>query len=427
MGTGSDWSFNFQTDATVLIQNNDNSDRFLGYTDATSHAYKAYATSNLKDYPHAINVYQLVAQTEISYDLTIADSYTNGSVSASPIECLFENDEVTIVATPAVGYKLNVSSVKVGDMPVTLTIVEGKDNTYTFPMPAVSATLALEFEELPKYDVTIATLTNGAIVAEPSTAVAEGATVTLTVSPAEHYQLKANTLVVKDASDNDVACTAVEGKTNQYTFTMPASAATVSAEFEAIAVQSVSLKDVGNTLSLSTDDATYQFEAIVAPADALNPAVEWTSSAPEVATIDQTGLMTIVGEGQTLITVTSQENSTLKDECTVTVSSTKIDVESVTIKQNGENADPYSYLEIGSTLTLTAEVLPVDASEPTLTWLSSDPTVATVDAGVVTSVKAGTVTITATADGVTSTPWTVLVGEAATDGYVLTDIDFLVG
>ena len=57
------WAFNFQTDNTVLIQNKSNSDRFLGFKDATSHAYKAYATGNLSSYPHAINVYKLVEGT----------------------------------------------------------------------------------------------------------------------------------------------------------------------------------------------------------------------------------------------------------------------------------------------------------------------------------------------------------------------------
>ena len=58
--SGSVWAFNFQTDGTVLIQNKSNSERFLGFTSSTSHAYKAYATSNLSNYPHAVVVYQLV-------------------------------------------------------------------------------------------------------------------------------------------------------------------------------------------------------------------------------------------------------------------------------------------------------------------------------------------------------------------------------
>ena len=62
----SEWAFNFQNDETVLIQNTSNSNRFLGYTNNTSHAYKAYATSNLASYPHAIVVYQLVEEGEAS-------------------------------------------------------------------------------------------------------------------------------------------------------------------------------------------------------------------------------------------------------------------------------------------------------------------------------------------------------------------------
>ena len=51
----------------------------------------------------------------------------------------------------------------------------------------------------------------------------------------------------------------------------------------------------------------------------------------------------------------------------------------------------------GETLTLTATVAPDDATDKTVTWTSSDPTVATVADGVVTAVAAGTATITATA------------------------------
>ncbi len=83
------WAFKFQDDNTVLIQNKSNSDRFLGYTSSTSYAYKAYATSNLSSYPHAIKVYQLVEETPspASSDLALTgapvalsfDLYNNSS------------------------------------------------------------------------------------------------------------------------------------------------------------------------------------------------------------------------------------------------------------------------------------------------------------------------------------------------------------
>ena len=55
------WTFAF-TDGIALISNKSNSNRFLGYTNATSYAYKAYATGNLNSYAHAITVYQLVEE-----------------------------------------------------------------------------------------------------------------------------------------------------------------------------------------------------------------------------------------------------------------------------------------------------------------------------------------------------------------------------
>lgn len=70
---------------------------------------------------------------------------------------------------------------------------------------------------------------------------------------------------------------------------------------------------------------------------------------------------------------------------------------------------------VGKTITLKAEVLPADATNKTVTWTSSDNTVATVKDGVVTGVKAGEATITASAGGKNATV-KVTVKAAATSG-----------
>ena len=75
-----------------------------------------------------------------------------------------------------------------------------------------------------------------------------------------------------------------------------------------------------------------------------------------------------------------------------TIEPTTVDVTGVTLSQS-EAAMTMG----GETLTLTATVAPDNATDKTVTWTSSDPTVATVADGVVTAVAAGTATITATA------------------------------
>lgn len=83
----------------------------------------------------------------------------------------------------------------------------------------------------------------------------------------------------------------------------------------------------------------------------------------------------------------------------------QVPVSSVTLDQTSIT------MEVGDTKTLTATVLPVDASNKAVTWTSSAPGVASVDDGVVTAWRPGTVTITATAGGQTASCEVTVEGE----------------
>ena len=62
------WTFSFQSDGTAIISGA--SERFLAYTDASSHQYKCYLGAGAYGYqPHSIVVYQLVEETKSSAEL----------------------------------------------------------------------------------------------------------------------------------------------------------------------------------------------------------------------------------------------------------------------------------------------------------------------------------------------------------------------
>ncbi len=65
--------------------------------------------------------------------------------------------------------------------------------------------------------------------------------------------------------------------------------------------------------------STYQLEAYVGPDEAFDKTVVWSSSNPEVATVDQTGKVTALAKGSAVITVAAQDGSGVTETCNVTV------------------------------------------------------------------------------------------------------------
>ena len=104
--------------------------------------------------------------------------------------------------------------------------------------------------------------------------------------------------------------------------------------------------------------------------------VTWESAKPEIATVSNTGLVTTVSKGSTTI---KAKKEGFKDG-SISIS---VDYPNITVTASGEKD-----ILVGGTVTLTA-------SEQGVTWSSSDATVASVDNGVVTGLKLGSATIKA--------------------------------
>ena len=162
-------------------------------------------------------------------------------------------------------------------------------------------------------------------------------------------------------------------------------------------VTGVSLNKDSLTLDVGSSET---LNATVAPNNATNQKVTWTSNAESVATVDESGNVEAVAPGTANITVTTEDGSK-QATCTVTVTQP---VTGVSLNKNTLE------LYTGKSETLIATVEPSDATNPAVNWSSDKPEVATVEGGTVTAKAAGTATITATTvDGGFTTICTVTV------------------
>ncbi len=139
-----------------------------------------------------------------------------------------------------------------------------------------------------------------------------------------------------------------------------------------------------------TEGESFTLKATVEPDNATDKSVTWSSSANDVASVDQSGKVTALKAGTATITVTTKDGSK-KATCAITVKAKVIPVTGVTLDASAMEVDE------GFSFMLTATVNPDNATDKSVTWSSSDATVATVSqTGEVTGVKKGTATITVT-------------------------------
>ncbi len=210
---------------------------------ATTEKAKTVYTFTMPDGDVTINV----TKAAKTYAVKVADANKDTLKITSPeadLDKVTAGTTITVVATPKDGYTLTADGVVVtyGDnQTLKATPDTEKANTYTFAMPAGDATVSAAFEEVKKYNVTVAgTVENGTVGVEPKTAAAKDV-VTVTVTPNTNFKYTDGSLKATYTDGgtkkeiNDFK--AVDGKENTYTFEMPAADVTVSAAFEEIATE----------------------------------------------------------------------------------------------------------------------------------------------------------------------------------------------
>ena len=155
---------------------------------------------------------------------------------------------------------------------------------------------------------------------------------------------------------------------------------------------------------------TVQLEATVLPEDTTDKTVVWNSSDENVATVDESGLLTAVSEGHAVITASCGE---ITAECEITVLTPIVEAEQILL--NIESAE----LNVGETVQFEATVLPEDTTNKTVVWNSSDENVATIDeSGLLTAVSEGHAVITASCGEVTAECGIIVLEEAGIESLL---------
>lgn len=180
------------------------------------------------------------------HTVTLPDPVEGVTLTLGTTSNTYIKDDTVTLTVEKKGTDIVTVTAKNGDTDVALTEVqeaaqdeaaaqattEKAKTVYTFTMPDGDVTISVT-KDAKTYAVKQAATTNGKLEISPATA-AEGATVTVKVTPDAGYALKENGLKVtyKDADNNEQTVKVAEGtEANTYTFAMPAYPVNVSAEF----------------------------------------------------------------------------------------------------------------------------------------------------------------------------------------------------
>ncbi|MFT5872949.1 MAG: hypothetical protein ACI8WT_001890 [Clostridium sp.] len=150
-----------------------------------------------------------------------------------------------------------------------------------------------------------------------------------------------------------------------------------------------------NSLKFKLGDAAVTLAAKIMPDNLSIKDIIWTSSNYGIANVDSKGKVTPMSGGTAIITATSTYDNTKKAKCSVTVNGpitdNKVHATGITLKPKRLN------LIDGTNYTLTQVITPSNAVNKSVTYSSSNETVATVsDKGIVTPIATGTTLIVVT-------------------------------
>ena len=153
---------------------------------------------------------------------------------------------------------------------------------------------------------------------------------------------------------------------------------------------------ISGASSVNNESNEAQYEVKYSPSNTTQRGVGWSVAGASYASIGQDGKLTVLkgASGNTVkVRATSKENTSIYAEKSVTVTYKAASVSVTGVKLSRSELS----LSVGESETLVATVMPERATDNSVVWSSSAPSIASVDqSGNVTALSAGTAVITAT-------------------------------
>lgn len=223
----------------------------------------------------------------------------------------------------------------------------------------------------------------------------------VTVKPSPDLGFRVGEITVLNEEEQSIKVSGPDSA-GRYTFIMPEGSVQVIVQFARI-------KMVLNQTALHlikdgpTDAQTSVLQVVSIQPENLGYQLVWSSNNEKVAKVNQDGVVTAVGPGETTIVaalLNDQNHRVATVSCKVTVTQLWLDPSTLT-------------LTTGDTAHVTASAL-LETVDETIIWSTSDAEVAAVENGIVTAGNAGTAVITAaTGDGRRSASCAVTVKDKA--------------
>ncbi|OVE67380.1 hypothetical protein CCS79_14780 [Clostridium diolis] len=167
---------------------------------------------------------------------------------------------------------------------------------------------------------------------------------------------------------------------------------------QSIKVTKITVSGENGAKTIEINGGTLQMNADILPANASNKSVAWSvENKTGSATIDSTGVLTAVSNGEVNVIATAKDGSGIVGSETITLSNQNTIIPVSSIAVSGEDGASSITTDNG-TLKMIATVVPSDATSQKVTWsVSSGTGTATIDSdGTLHAVTNGTVTVKAT-------------------------------